>query len=260
MPSGAKSTGAARVNSGQPIDTAGLAETLRSALQLRYPPVALAFVSSPPRGLEVVSDAVPSACTFWRMCEQRVFFAPADAHYECPIGALTMGFSMPDTVRDRLMDLVGRIGQVGYLGPEEAENIPSVPGDKCGIVYGPLGSIPLEPDVALAWVSPAATMLLAEAIGASRWTPEQAGIATFGRPSCAAVPVAIARGTPTFSAGCAGMRTFTEVERGLQLAVLPRPALDGLRERLEVTARLNERMNEYYDAQKARFAPAAARA
>jgi uncharacterized protein (DUF169 family) len=153
------------------------------------------------------------------------------------------------------MELVGQIGGMGYIDPGEAANIPSVPGAKSGIVYGPLESFPLVPDAVLMWVSGNAAMILAEATGSARWTADQHGTATFGRPSCAAIPVAVRNGTPTFSLGCTGMRTFTAVDPELQLAVLPKAVLPRLGERLAATAAVNAQMAQYYAAQSARFAP-----
>jgi uncharacterized protein (DUF169 family) len=255
MPSKASSIGRADGNGDTlPLDKVALAHTLTTTLDLRYPPVALTAVTEQPTGIESFAGGVPSACTFWRRCEQSVFFAPAEAHFNCPIGALTMGFSMPDATRDRLMELVGQMGEVGYLQAEEAANIPSIPGEKSGIVYGPLESFPLEPDAVLAWVSGSSAMLLSEATGTSRWTPEQSGTASFGRPSCAAIAVAVNRETPTVSLGCSGMRTFTEIDDALQLAVVPRPALTNLAERLAATARANAQIGEFYNSQKALFA------
>lgn len=254
MPSKASSTGTVNGN-GHPesLDKGALARALRTTLNLRLPPVALTFVAGQPAGIEAYSSDVPSACTFWRRCEESVFFAPAEAHYNCPIGALTMGFSMPDTQRDRLMELVGKMGEIGYLRGDEALNIPSVPGEKGGIVYGPLETFPLHPDAVLVWVSGASAMLLDEATGASQWTPEQTGTASFGRPSCAAIPIALRRETATFSVGCSGMRTFTEIDDDLQLAVLPKASLSDLAERLNATARANVQMAEHYRSQKALF-------
>jgi uncharacterized protein (DUF169 family) len=97
-------------------------------------------------------------------------------------------------------------------------------------------------------------MLLNEATDASRWTPDQSGTASFGRPSCGAIAVAVNRGTPTFSVGCKGMRTFTEIDDDLQLAVVPKPALPNLGARLDATARANAQMAEFYESQKALFA------
>jgi len=243
-----------------PVDRATLSDALHRALGLRMRPVALSFAAERPEQIDAFSGEVPSACAFWRRAEEKTFFAPAAAHDNCPIGALTMGFGMSEAQKAILMDLVGKIGGMGYVDPAEAENILSVPGDKVGIVYGPLESFPMEPDVVLAWVTPSSAMLLAEATGTSRWTAEQQGTSTYGRPSCGAIPIALKNEVATFSLGCTGMRTFTAVDADLQLAVLPKSALPGLAQRLDAAASVNAQMQDYYTAQNARFAPGAATA
>jgi uncharacterized protein (DUF169 family) len=231
-----------------------LARSLVGTLDLPLEPIALAFVADGFDAVPPIADEVPSACTFWRRAEEAVFFAPARAHDNCLVGALTMGFPIADEQRERLIELVRRMGDFGYLDGEEAEHIPSVPGEKSGIVYGPLREFPLEPDLVLVWVSGTAAMLLEEAMGTAAWTAEQAGLTTFGRPSCAALAVAAQRGSPVLSVGCSGMRTFTGVAPELNLMVLPRSVLADLPERLAATARANARMGVYYAAQKERFA------
>jgi uncharacterized protein (DUF169 family) len=250
MPNKAFSTGAA---DDQQLDRRALATALKNTLGLKLPPVALSFVSERPSDVREFTEGVPSACTLWRRAEEGVFFAPAEAHFNCPIGVLTMGFTMSDEQKKTLMDLVGQIGTMGYIDPNEAGNIPSVPGDKSGIVYGPLDSVPVTPDDVLLWVSGNAAMLLAEATGSGNWKADQHGTATFGRPSCAAIPVAVRNETPTFSLGCMGMRTFTAVEPELQLAVLPKATLFTLQQRLEKIAAVNAQMAVYYAEQNAKF-------
>jgi uncharacterized protein (DUF169 family) len=249
MPNKAFSTGAAD----DQLDRRGLASTLKSTLGLRLPPVALSFVAERPSDIGEFTEGVPSACSLWRRAEAGVFFAPAEAHFNCPIGALTMGFGLTDELKSTLMNLVGQIGTMGYIDPAEAANIPSVPGEKSGIVYGPLESFPTTPDVVLLWVSGNAAMLLAEATESGNWKSDHHGTATFGRPSCGAIPVAVLNQTPTFSLGCMGMRTFTAVEPELQLAVLPKATLFSLQKRLEKIAAVNVDMAAYYAAQNARF-------
>lgn len=238
------------------FNVGALARTLEDTLGLRHPPVALAVCEKAPDDVAPFSGAVPSACTLWRRAETEVFFAPAAAHLNCPIGAMTMGFPLSEEVRGRLMDTVGTMAAHGYFDPAEAANIPTVPGAKSGIVYGPLAAFPLVPDVALVWVSGEGGMLLAEAAETVQWAPDAAGEPALGRPSCAAVALAIRQGSPTLSLGCAGMRVFTEIDADLNLAVLPRAALGGLDQRLHATARANIGMAAYYRQQKERFAPA----
>ncbi|HEX6512267.1 MAG TPA: hypothetical protein VF157_08215, partial [Chloroflexota bacterium] len=83
-----------------------------------------------------------------------------------------------------------------------------------------------------------------------RWT-DQPGIPTFGRPSCAAIPAAIQRGSATQSLGCMGMRVFTEVAQDRMLGVLPGDLLEDLPAALEATARANDKMTQHYRGQKA---------
>jgi uncharacterized protein (DUF169 family) len=250
MQSKTNSTGGA---DGEQLDVRALAGALRDALDLKLPPVALSFAKERPAGIPEFRDEVPSACALWRRAEHGVFFASAETHSNCPIGVLTMGFSMSEEQKLTLMDLVGKISELGYIHPAEAGNIPSVPGEKQGIVYGPLESFPGTPDAVLLWVSGAAAMLLSEATGSARWSADRHGTPTFGRPSCGAIPMALTSEAPTFSLGCTGMRTFTAVDPNLQLAVLPNATLPQLRARLEAMTAVNAQMANYYAAQRARF-------
>ena len=71
-----------------------LAQRFSTLLQLKQPPVGLAFVDTVPDSVPALNRRVPSACTFWRLAEEGVFYAGASDHQECPIGMLTMGFSL----------------------------------------------------------------------------------------------------------------------------------------------------------------------
>jgi uncharacterized protein (DUF169 family) len=65
------------------------AQRLTAALALDLPPIALTFTDTPPDGVAGPDHASPSACGFWRMAEHGVFYAPAAAHDNCPIGAMS---------------------------------------------------------------------------------------------------------------------------------------------------------------------------
>ena len=239
------------------IDAPALAHALRETLSLRHPAVAMAFAGTAPAAISAFDGIVPSACTLWRLAEERVFFAPAEAHVNCPVGAMTMGFSMSDELQARLMDTIGTMASAGYFDPVEAASVPQVPGDKNGIVYGPLEQFPVTPDVVLVWVSGENAMLLSEAANRVQWAPQDSGQPALGRPSCAAIALAVQRGAPALSLGCAGMRAFTEIEPDQNLAIVPRAALGDLRERLEAVAQANARMGEHYLERKLRFSAAA---
>lgn len=229
-----------------------LSSTLQNTLGLATAPVALAFVNQAPAGVKSFAGKVPSACTFWRLAENEVFYASAQDHFNCPIGVMTMGFDMPPAKGEELMSLVGEMCRVGYLGETEPANIPTVKRPKNGIVYGPLADFPVSPDLILCWVTPYQAMLFSEAAGASDWSGPRGALAT-GRPACAALPLALNEARAAVSFGCMGMRTFTDVAQGMLLVALPLDAATRLAESLPKTLEANARMEEFYQGRKALF-------
>jgi uncharacterized protein (DUF169 family) len=232
------------------MSNAELSQFLVAHLKLTTPPVALKFVPQPPAGVPSFEGEVPSACSFWRRAEQGMFYADAPAHFNCLIGSHVMGLPMPPEKGPQLLSLVRQMGERHYFDSAEVPQVPTVPGEKAGIVYGPLASFQDAPDAALLWVTPYQSMLLQEAAGTARWS-DQPGIPTVGRPSCAAIPVALGQAVATQSLGCMGMRIFTEVAQNRLLAVLPWQLLDRLPEALRRVANANEEMAQHYRGQKA---------
>ena len=226
-----------------------LATSLQSGLALDFPPVALTRVSGPPDGIPVATAAVPSACTFWRRAERGVFFADAQSHMACPIGAMVMGFELDEAKSAELMGLVGDMCAVAYIDEAEVAHIPHFDPPSAGVVYGPLADFPLMPDAVLVWTTPRQAMLLEEALGGTQW--HGAGASILGRPACAALPRAVADGTATLSVGCAGMRTFTEIPDAYTLTAIPEAQLGGLEQALETTLAANTRMLAAYREMKA---------
>jgi uncharacterized protein (DUF169 family) len=231
----------------------GLAREIAERLSLAYPPIAIAFAEQPPPGVAVSSSRVPAACAFWRRAESQVFFAPAESHFQCPVGAMAMGFELPSSVQQDLQGLVGKMCDCGYLTADEPAGIPTVKGrPRRGIVYGPLASFPMAPDALLLWITPRQAMFFGEAVGNSRWTHRQA-LALFGRPACAAIPAALERGGPTLSTGCMGMRTFTEIGDDRLLAVVPGSEIEDFCRNIATTVAINETMRAHYEQHKAQF-------
>ncbi len=225
-----------------------LATLLTEGVGLNYTPVALAYVAARPAGLPDAAEASP-ACGLWRQAERGVFFAPPEAHFGCPIGLMTQGFDVPPPQMDELTAMVGEMCGVSYIAESEVAFIPKVDRKPAGIVYGPLASLPVEPDVAVLWATPQQAMLLQEALGGATWA-EQTGSGAFGRPACGVLPVALAAGKASVSLGCAGMRTFTEIPADRLLLAVPQPALVGLEDRLRRTLAANQHMQAIYTAKK----------
>ena len=226
-----------------------LAGMLRQRLDLPYPPVAMTRTDERPDEVDSSTEAVPSACSFWRKAENSVFYADAEAHMGCPIGAMVMGFELSESKGAELMDLIGSMCDINYLKAEEVELIPKFESARTGAVYGPLADFPLEPEVVLVWTTPLQAMIMQETMGATSWTGENGRI--FGRPACAVLPSAADSGNASMSLGCIGMRTYTEIAPDLCLIAIPSKALESLQEDLESTADANATMAGSYREMRA---------
>lgn len=234
------------------MDHRNLAQDLSATLQLDTPPIALTFVDTIPAGVQAFDREVPSACTFWRRAETSVFYAAAEQHFNCPVGAMTMGFDLPPNVQDQLMMFVEKMCACNYVSTEEPAKIPVMQKKSTGIVYGPLADFPLEPDLILMWITAHQTMLFNEAIGSAHWTASSPGF-VFGRPGCAALPVAATKSDAALSLGCAGMRTFTDISDNRLLAVLPGAKVQEFLSSLQSVVAANTEMLAFYQGHKAQF-------
>ena len=218
---------------------------LKQQIGLELEPVALRRVPGPPSGIPVMTETVPSACTFWRKAEHEIFYAGADVHLGCPIGAMVMGFDLPPEKGDELMGLVKEMLSIFYIQEEEVANIPKLKGSHRGILYGPLAIFPMEPELVLLWLTPAQAMILQEATGEITWSlGTEAGL--FGRPACAVLPKSLERSKPALSLGCTGMRTFTEIAEDRMLLAIPAALLSQLEQKLQKTVSANRRMKGFY--------------
>jgi uncharacterized protein (DUF169 family) len=233
---------------------AELARTLTEHLGLPSAPIALRFVDSPPPGTPQPDRAAPSACSFWPAAEHGTFYASAAQHMHCPVGAMVLGFELPEPVQQRLGELVTEMTACGYLVGDEPAAIPTVSRHHAGIVYGPLAESPAAPDLVLFWADARQAMMTNEAIGAADWT---AGLPTVtGRPGCAALALATKNGKPTFSLGCAGMRTFTQVADDRILVAIPGGQIELFVSELVRLTAANNHMSGLYEQQRAQFSTA----
>ena len=206
------------------------ARLLEENILLDKPAIGLAFVNDPPPEVSGLEDAAPSSCAFWREAETKVFYASAEDHYNCPLGAMVMGFPLPDAQMERLMQEVGMMCESSYVREEEVPNVPKVEQSASGIVYGPLGQLPVQPDVVLLWVTPRQAMVVGESAGLINWADGPAGV--YGRPGCAAIPVALSAGRTSQSFGCVGMRINSGISDEFMLMAVPGDQLRSLAESL----------------------------
>jgi uncharacterized protein (DUF169 family) len=173
-------------------DYRDLEQRLSSEIGLTRRPVAIAFVDAPPEGVSKFTGSVPSGCTFWRLASDgRVFFTVPSDHYNCPIGSYTHNIPLPSERANELGQTLGFMADIGYVRMDEVPAIPVLPKTPSIVVYAPLGDTPVDPDVVMFMGSAARLMLLHEAAMSARVA---ANFNTLARPTCMAVPAALAGG------------------------------------------------------------------
>jgi uncharacterized protein (DUF169 family) len=235
------------------IDYRGIESRLAELLQPRRRPVAVAFHDTVPSGVPAFAGTEPSGCSFWRLAAAgRVFYTvPAD-HYNCAIGTHTHGLSLPPDRASELEGTLSFMAGTGYIKMEEVPAIPRLPRPPAAVIYAPLGDTPVDPDVVLIAGRPGRLMLLQEAA-------TRAGVgaqsAFLGRPTCMALPAALAGGMVA-STGCVGNRVYTDLEEDELYVALPGRDLAAVVDALSVIAGANATLSEYHRGRRASLASA----
>ncbi len=229
-----------------------LVQRFTRQLHLKQPPIGLAFVESAPEGVQHTTNGVPSACTFWRLAEQGIFYATGEDHKQCPIGMMTMGFTMPESDQQRAQGLVETMASVQYFSPAEVSALPIVNKPHQSIVYGRLDLFPIPADVILCIIDTQQAMLIAEAMGSMDWL-QGGGQAAFGRPTCAVIPRTMQTNSISMSFGCVGARTYTGLTPSELVLTIPASEFAGLVERLQTIVAANDALAPFHQQQKALF-------
>jgi len=228
-----------------------LATRFKNLLQLEHNLVGMAFVNEVPSSVEHSTKHVPSACTFWRLAEQGVFYANGEEHKECPIGMMTMGFTMPEADQQRAQALVGTMASVQYFSPAEVAALPTVKKPHENIVYGRLDQFPIEADIMLCRLNAQQAMLIAEALGKVDWL--QGGQTAFGRPTCGVIARTLQTSEVSMSFGCVGARTYVELSPAEMILTIPGQQVAGLVEKLETIVNANNALAPFHAQQKATY-------
>jgi len=235
------------------IDYGSIERQLSATLGLARRPVAVAFLKAPPAGVAKFEGVMPSGCSFWRLAaDGRTFYTVAADHYNCPIGSYTHNIALPPGRAPELEQTLSLMGTLGYVKMEEVPGIPRLPEPPAAVVYAPLGDTPVEPDVVILAGRPARLMLLAEAAlraGVSANAP------LLPRPTCMALPAALAQGVVT-SSGCIGNRVYTDLGEDELYTVVPGRDLARVVDELQTIASANAQLAEYHSDKRQNLATA----
>jgi uncharacterized protein (DUF169 family) len=211
-------------------------------LRMSRRPVSVSFLDAEPAGIERFEGTEPSGCSFWRLAgEGRVFYTRPSDHFNCAVGAYTLNIPLsPEREKETEQTLQMMFG-VGYILPEDVPAIPRLAKTPAATVFAPLGAAPVAPDVVLFACRPASAMLLNEAamrVGSGGALPP------LGRPSCMAIPAALAKGTVS-SLGCAGNRVYTGLGEDELYVAVPGADLEKVAAALEIIVSANQAISDY---------------
>ena len=217
------------------------------SLGLKKRPVAVRFLDAPPNGVPKFEGAEPSGCSFWRIAAagKTFYTVPAD-HYNCAIGSHTHNIPLPPERAKELEQTLSFMTDIGYIKLEEVPGIPQLARMPAAVVYSPLGEAPVDPDVVIFSAPAAQIMLLQEAA-------QRAGRAShfpmLGRPTCMAIPAAMAKGA-IISSGCIGNRVYTDLADGELYSMVPGKDLERVADELETIASANAKLHEYHRSRR----------
>jgi uncharacterized protein (DUF169 family) len=222
---------------------ASIAQSLSESLHLTQPPVAIAFTEGVPAGVKPYAGVAPAGCRFWQEATTQVFATVPHDHELCSIGMYTHHLEINPAAQANLGDALKVFGDLGYVRPEDMPFIPVLDRAAKVVVYGPLASIPLPPDVVLLFVKADQTLILSEA----SQQLENGLPPAMGRPACAVIPQALNTGRTALSLGCCGARAYLDVlTPDVALYAIPAARLEAFAERVAALANANTILTAFH--------------
>lgn len=239
-------------------DTAALAAELRELLSLATPPVGIAFRDSagipgvariearhPAPTEDGRTGAVPAPCVFWGLATERVFSTVEADHANCSVGMYTHGFASLAEAATKAD--VAALVQSGWVGEADFPKIAAVRDKPAAIVYGPLGSLPVDADIVFLRLNAKQAMVLDDALGGVRFE---------GKPQCHVLAIAKDDQQTAISVGCMLSRVRTGMSNSEMSCAIPATRLAETVAALRRNAETERSVAAYAAADAARFAKA----
>jgi uncharacterized protein (DUF169 family) len=224
-------------------DYRGIEDRLRDTCNLRRRPVAVTFRETAPAGVVRFTGTEPSGCSFWRVAAGgRTFYTVPSDHYNCVVGSHTHNMPLPPDRADEPSQVLGFMTGIGYLRMEEVPAIPRLPKTPGAVIYAPLGDTPVAPDVVLVSGRPASLMRLLEA---ALRAGIQSQVPFMGRPTCMALPAALAHGVLA-STGCTGNRVYTDLGDDELYVAIPGKDLPRVVAEVDTIVNANAALYDYH--------------
>jgi uncharacterized protein (DUF169 family) len=226
-----------------------LAAKLIESLELKLPPVAIAFSDVATANVPRYNGVAPAGCFFWQAAATRTFVTEAKDHALCSIGVHTHHLAQPArTYLTELSDALKAMCDLDYVRPEEVATIPVIRREVKHVTYGPLADFPLFPEVVVLFADARQSLILSEA--AAR--VDQGVPLALGRPACAMVPQVLNRGNAAMSLGCCGARAYLDsLTDDVAMWALPGGKLGQYGIEINALARANQTLRQYHQRRRA---------
>jgi uncharacterized protein (DUF169 family) len=215
-----------------------------SELDLAHAPVAIAFLSSAPAGLNRIDRAEAAGCSYWkRAAEGHAFYTTSADHANCPVGAFTHGAELTAEQGRQLNQLVETMVELKYLKSEEIPQIPHRTTPLQVAAYAPLAQAAFVPDLVVFRGNVRQIMLLSEA---ARAAGVFANATVMGRPACAMLPQALSAAAGVASVGCIGNRVYTALGDDELYLTVPGTAIERVLTELDTILRANAALEKFH--------------
>ena len=225
------------------FDTREMARTLRESIDLASPPIAICFSDNVPEDVANWTGRVPAGCRFWQEAGNQVFATSANDHGLCAIGMFTHNLETTEAEDIDRGDSLKVFADLGYVREQDIPTIPVLERRAAYVIYGPLESVPLMPDVVLLFGTASQMLILSEAA-----QQVEGGLPpAMGRPACAIVPQAFNTGRAALSLGCCGARVYLDVlTDDVALWAIPGSKLNLYVERIVALAKANTVLTTFH--------------
>lgn len=225
------------------FDATEIARILTGSIRLSLPPIAVCFTDDVPAGIQHWRSRVPAGCRFWQEAATEVFVTSSDDHGLCAIGMFTHNLETTEAQDIDRRDSLRVFADLGYVRDQDIASIPVLGWRPAYVIYGPLESIPLMPDVVLLFGNAGQMLILSEAA-----QQVEGGLPpAMGRPACAIVPQAFNTGRAALSLGCCGARAYLDVlTDDVALWAIPGSKLNLYVERIAALAKANSVLTMFH--------------
>jgi uncharacterized protein (DUF169 family) len=227
-------------------DYRAIEQKIQQLLGTSRRPVAVVFLDRPPAGVARFEGSQPSSCSFWRLAGAgRSFYTEPTDHFNCPVGSYAHNTLTPERMPE-LQQTLTLMSDIGYIRMEEIPGVFQLPVAPQVVMYAPLGDTPVAPSVVLAAGKPGRVMMLAEAANRAG---AMSKLPLLGRPTCMALPAALANGAVT-SSGCIGNRVYTEIGDDELYVVLRGTDLEKIAAEIDTIYTANQTLTQYHQERR----------